>query len=49
VLCWPHDELLETLGIEYRADRMQLSPSELLKDPVWSRLARLEARLEQLR
>jgi hypothetical protein len=49
VLCWPHDELLERLGIEYRADRMRLTPAELAEDLVQSRLEVLEARLDELR
>jgi hypothetical protein len=49
VLCWPHDELLERLGIEYRTDRMRLTPAAVAEDLVQDRLTILEARLEERR
>lgn len=49
VLCWPHDELVERLGLGCWADRMRLTPSELERDLVQPRLKLLETRLESLR
>lgn len=45
VLCLPHDEVLEQLGVDYAADRARLAPRDVAQDLVQPRLLVLEANL----
>ncbi|MEV6286920.1 hypothetical protein [Kribbella sp. NPDC051770] len=47
VLCWPHDELLERLGVFYNAHISRLDPIELSSDLVQKRLDLLKAELSK--
>jgi hypothetical protein len=49
MLCWPHDELRERLGLEYTAHHLRLAPSEVSGDAVQTRLTTLKKRLQQQR